>query len=343
MVGNLNKNSTIHAPGMEMPIIGFGTWQIPDQDVEQAIDIALQTGYRHFDAAFAYMNEAGIGRSLKKWLDAGKIKREELFIVTKLPFFANNAKYVEECITKSLKDLQLTYFDLYLIHHPVGFVYGEGTFPRDENGKLKLDMTTDLVAIWKAMEAQVDAGHTKAIGVSNFNIKQVERILKSARIPPVNNQVEMHIYLQQKELLDFSKKSGVTICAYSPLGTPSFKAFAKRVGGNSDGVSDLKPLTDPVASKIAKAHGKTTAQVLLRYLIQLGVSVIPKSITPSRIHENYQIFDFELSDAEMAELNSVDKGEEGRILVGGFLKDLVEHPEYPFPKRSTKIEHDQHN
>lgn len=313
-----------------MPVIGFGTWQSPEQDVEQAIDAALETGYRHIDTAFVYMNEAGIARALKKWFDSGKIKREELFIVTKLPATGNSPDHVEEFITQSLKSLQLSYVDLYLIHHPVGLVYGEGVLPRHENGKVKVDMSTDHVAIWKAMEAQVDAGRAKAIGVSNFNIRQIERILKSARIPPANSQVEMHLYLQQKELLEFSKKTGVTVCAYAPLGSPNFKNFVKNLGGDADDIKELSPLTEPVVKKIAEAHGKTPAQVLLRHLIQLGVAVIPKSVNPNRIKENYQVFDFELNDSEMAELNALDKGEKGRMFVGGLLKGIEDHPEYPF-------------
>lgn len=331
MSKKLDKNSTVNAPGMKMPVIGLGTWQSPEQEVEQAIDAALEAGYRHIDTAFMYTNEAAIGRALKKWFDSGKIKREELFIVTKLPLIGNNAKYVEEFIKKSLEALQLSYLDLYLIHNPVGLVYGKELYPVDENGKVKLDMSTDHVAIWKAMEAQVDAGRAKAIGVSNFNVKQIERILKSARIPPANNQVEMHIYMQQKELREFSKKSGVTICAYSPLGSPNFKNYTAARGLATDQIKDLSPLADPVVVKIADAHRKTAAQVLLRYLIQLGVAVIPKSITPDRIKANYQIFDFELTDSEMAKLNALDKGEEGRILAGGVLTAYKEHPEYPFP------------
>lgn len=330
MSNKLDKSSTINAPGMAMPVIGFGTWQSPEQDVEQAIDAALETGYRHIDTAFVYMNEAGIGRALKKWFDSGKIKREELFIVTKLPATGNSPDHVEEFITQSLKSLQLSYVDLYLIHHPVGLVYGEGVLPRHENGKVKVDMSTDHVALWKAMEAQVDAGRAKAIGVSNFNIRQIERILKSARIPPANSQVEMHLYLQQKELLEFSKKTGVTVCAYAPLGSPNFKNFVKNLGVDADDIKELSPLTEPVVKKIAEAHGKTPAQVLLRHLIQLGVAVIPKSVNPNRIKENYQVFDFELNDSEIAELNALDKGEKGRMFVGGLLKGIEDHPEYPF-------------
>lgn len=330
MCSKLDEKSTVTTSGMKMPVIGLGTWQSPEQEVEKAVDIALETGYRHIDTAFVYMNEAGIGRALKKWFDSGKIKREELFIVTKLPATGNHPKYVEEFIKQSLESLQLNYIDLYLIHHPVGMVYGEGVLPRHENGKMKLDMTTDHVALWKAMEAQVDAGRAKAIGVSNFNIRQIQHILKSARIPPANNQVEMHLYLQQKELLDFSKKTGVTICAYAPLGSPNFKNFVKTIGGDGDDIKELSPLTESVVQRIAEAHEKTPAQVLLRHLIQLGVAVIPKSINPNRIKENFEIFDFELNGSEMAELNALDRGENGRMFRVGLLKGIEDHPEYPF-------------
>jgi len=317
-------------PNMKMPVVGLGTWQASEDEVDVALNAALEAGYRHIDTAFVYMNEAAIGKTLKKWFDSGKIKREELFIVTKLPNVGMNEKYVEEFLTKSLSDLQLSYVDLYLIHHPVGLVYGEGLIPRDEEGNIKVDMDTDHIAIWRALEAQVDAGRVKAIGVSNFNSDQIDRILKIARIPPANNQVELHVYCQQKQLQEWSKRTGVTICAYAPLGSPGMAKFVEKLGGSTEGIKALDPLTDATVARIAAAHNKSPAQVLLRHLLQLGLAVIPKSSNPQRIQHNFQVFDFELSDTEMAELNALDRGEDGRRFINGLFKGIEVHPEYPF-------------
>ncbi|XP_046684318.1 1,5-anhydro-D-fructose reductase-like isoform X3 [Homalodisca vitripennis] len=330
MSSKVEKNSFISAHGMKMPIIGLGTWQASEEEVETSIDAALEAGYRHIDTAFVYMNEKAIGKALKKWFDSGKIKREDLFIVTKLPNVGMNEKYVGKYLDQSLSDLQLSYVDLYLIHHPVGLAPGEDLLPRDGDGNIKVDLNTDHVAIWKALEKQVDAGRIKAIGVSNFNSSQIDRILKAARIPPANNQVELHVYLQQKKLQEWSKKTGVTLCAYAPLGSRNMSNYIKKFGATAESGSGLDPLSDPVVLHIAQTHNKTAAQVLLRHLMQLGIAVIPKSTNPDRIRQNFEVFDFELSETEMDELNGLDKGEEGRKFVGGIFKGIEHHPEYPF-------------
>ncbi|KAG8328113.1 1,5-anhydro-D-fructose reductase-like [Homalodisca vitripennis] len=325
------KSIFLTATNMKMPVVGLGTWQnANDAQVEAAVDAALAAGYRHIDTAFAYQNEKAIGRALKRWLDDGKIARDELFIVTKLPRIAMHEKFVEDYLRQSLSALQLAYVDLYLIHNPVGLVHStEAVLPRDKDGNLIIDVKTDIVAIWKAMEKQVDSGRTKAIGVSNFNISQLERILKIARVKPATNQVECHLYLQQKELIAWGKAHGVTVTAYSPLGSPGTSESIRQEGRT---VKSHNPLEEPAVIRIAKAHKKTPAQVLLRHLIQLGAGVIPKSNSPDRIRENFLVFDFELSDEEMSELNSLDRGENGRIFgVSEMLKGVDKHPEYPFP------------
>ncbi|KAF6212227.1 hypothetical protein GE061_012748 [Apolygus lucorum] len=175
--------------------------------------------------------------------------------------------------------------------------------------------TTPLV-----MESLVDKGKAKSIGVSNFNLSQVKRILDVARIKPTNNQVELYLYLQQPELVQFCKDNDVIVCAYSPIGSPN-TAFRKNI---------QHPMTDPVVLEIAKKHGKTAVQVLLRFLIQYGVVAIPKSSSPERLRQNADIFDFELSDEEFNRLKSLDKGPAGRLFGGttGIFEDCVKHPEY---------------
>nr|CAD7605190.1 unnamed protein product [Timema genevievae] len=182
--------------GLKMPIVGFGTWQATPEEIEISLDAALKAGYRHIDTAFVYNNEDAIGRVLKRWFDSGKIQRKDLFIVTKkvnhklvfivkLPGTGNHAESVEKYIKLSLSALQLDYVDLYLIHSAVG----KKDFDRSQAGsdhQAELDMNTDHVSLWKAMEAQVDAGRAKAIGLSNFNSRQIKRIWSSARIKPAN-------------------------------------------------------------------------------------------------------------------------------------------------------------
>lgn len=326
---DLHPDSCVQSHEMRMPVIGLGTWQATDQQIETAINAAIDVGYRHIDTAFVYMNESAIGKALKKLFENGKVRREDLFIVTKLPNIANDAKYVEEYLKRSLVALQLDYVDLYLIHHPVGLVHGDDLLPRDANGKVKLDLNTDHVSIWKAMEAQVDAGRTKSIGLSNFNIRQIERILKSSRIPPTNIQVELHIYYQQKELRDYCKKNDITICAYAPLGSPNLVQFTEVLGGDSKSIPKLSPLLDPVVLRIAEAHEKTPAQILLRHLLQLGLAVIPKSSNPQRIQQNFEVFDFQLTENEMSELNAQDKGTNGKLFTSSILNGIEDHPEFP--------------
>lgn len=168
------------------------------------MDAALEAGYRLIDTAAVYENEPAIGNVLKRWLDSGKIQRSELFIVTKLPPTGNRHEDVEKWIKKSLANLQLDYLDLYLIHTPFTFVdAGEEMHPYNENGEIMIDVTTDHVKTWQAMEQQVLEGRTRAIGLSNFNIVQIEKILNIAKIPVSNLQIELHVYLQQKELVNF--------------------------------------------------------------------------------------------------------------------------------------------
>ncbi|XP_014253730.1 1,5-anhydro-D-fructose reductase-like [Cimex lectularius] len=327
MPGVFSPKSTVDAVNMKMPVVGLGTWQATDKETEVAISAAIDAGYRHIDTAYVYMNEAGIGNALEKIMASGEVKREDLFIVTKLPSFANRPEYVETYLKKSLTALKLMYVDLYLIHSPVGFVH------TDNIGSLAnytLDYDTDLLKLWKAMEKQVDAGRAKAIGVSNFNLKQVQRIVENCRIKPANNQVELHIYLQQKELVQYCKKNGVTVCAYAPLGSPSLSSFTKQIGLSTEGMDVLKPMEDPVVCEIAKKHGKSPSQVLLRFMVESGVAVIPKSTNPERIKQNFEIFDFELTSDEHQRLVELDKGPAGRMFNKGFFATLKSHPEYPF-------------
>ncbi|XP_061187906.1 aldose reductase-related protein 2-like [Saccostrea echinata] len=275
--------------------------QSPKDEVKTALRAALDAGYRHIDTAYNYMNEDAIGEVLQEYIKSGKVKREELFIVTKLPMIHMDPKLVKRSLEISLKKLQLSYLDLYLVHFPIPLAYDgndNNVFPQTETGGWKAADKWDLLGTWKAMEELVDLGLTKSIGVSNFSISQIERICKVAKHKPVTNQVECHIYCQQKELFDGCKKLGVTLTAYSPIGSPGRPGHLKKA-------DEPVALEDPLIQKIAKKYGKTPAQILLRNLIQRGIIVIPKSVTPERIRSNFQVFDFSLTKEEMEEIDKI--------------------------------------
>ncbi|KAJ8964551.1 hypothetical protein NQ314_004850 [Rhamnusium bicolor] len=315
--------------GLKMPALGLGTWQATNEsELEKALNIALEIGYRHIDTAFVYQNEAIIGQVLKKWISSGKLKREDLFITTKLPISGVHEDRVEFFMKKSLANLQLDYVDLYLIHFPIGIKYVEG-----QNLPIGDDVQTeksDHIAIWKKMEEQVDAGRTKTIGLSNFNVKQIEKVLKSARIKPACLQVELHVCLQQRQLVKFCHQHGIVVVGYCPLGCPGYNKFLTSIGQEPrQKLPDM--LHDSVIKKIGNKYKKTNAQVMLRYLLQRNIVAIPKSVTPARLKENIDVFDFSL-DSDMKSLDDLEVGEEARIGDFKLFPKLMVHPEWPFPK-----------
>nr|XP_022910891.1 1,5-anhydro-D-fructose reductase [Onthophagus taurus] len=315
--------------GNNMPILGFGTWQAKDDELESALDAALEAGYRHIDTAYVYENEKVIGRVLKKWLSSKKIKREDLFIVTKVPPSGNYPDGVRKYIKKSLENLQLDYLDLYLVHVPFQFRDVEGDLhPMTSDGRIDAVMDTDHIAIWKAMEEQFKNGLTRSIGISNFNVKQIQRILDNSEIKPSNLQIELHAYMQQNELVDFCKKNNIVVTAYSPLGAPGLGKFLAQFGQTIE-IPDI--LGNPTVTDLAKKHNKTNAQILLRYTIQKGIVVIPKSTNPKRIKENFDVFDFQLDDGDMKKMKALDKGTDARILnFSGAFPGIDSHPEFPY-------------
>nr|WSX54438.1 aldo/keto reductase [Streptomyces sp. NBC_00974] len=257
-----------------MPQLGFGVWQVPDAEAEQAVAAALEAGYRSIDTAAIYRNETGTGKAIA----AAGIPREELFVTTKL-WNGKSETWGRDGVLRefdaSLDKLGLDAVDLYLIHWP-------------------RPMRDDFVAIWKAFEEIAESGRAKAVGVSNFRPADLERLGAESALVPAVNQIELHPLLPQAELRAVHARLGIATEAWSPLG------------------QGKELLTLPAVTAIADKHGRSAAQVVLRWHLQHGNVVIPKSVTPARIRENLDVFGFELDAADIAALDALGAGSAGR-------------------------------
>jgi len=292
--------------GSKIPILGLGTWKSQPGQVGQAIETALEAGYRNIDCAAIYRNEKEIGEAFDKIFTTEKLKREEVFITSKLWNTEHKADRVRKACEQTLKDLQLDYLDLYLMHWGIAIppnqnetanVYGRFTEQLDAAGVL----ITEPVSIretWEAMEQLVSTGLVKAIGVANFTAPMLVDLLTYAKIVPAMNQIELHPYLQQEKLVEFCHYKGIAVTAYSPLGSPGNYGRGKNMPVISE---------DPVIVGIAKSHGKSPQQILIRWGIQRNTIVIPKSTSPERIKQNFEIFDFRLSENEMDQIASLNR------------------------------------
>ncbi len=256
-----------------IPALGFGTL-IPDPVATRAATkAALEAGFRQFDASERYRNEKEVGEAFHDVFQAGKIKREEVFIATKVWNNNHRAERVKPAFEASLKRLQLDYIDLYLIHTPFAFQPGDEQDPRDASGNVIYDKGVTLLDTWRALERLVDEGRCKAIGLSDVSLGQVQEIFAAARIKPAVVHVESHPYLPQWELFDYCKKNGIVLQAFAALGHNSVPSL----------------LQDPVVTAIAKRVEKTPAQVLLAWAIQRGTALLTTATTPGRIKENSEV------------------------------------------------------
>jgi len=318
-VAELKLNS-----GYSMPMVGLGTWKSKPGEVKAAVESAIDAGYRHIDCARIYGNEPEVGAALQEKMKGG-VMRENLFIVSKLWNNAHRKEHVRPACEKTLKDLGLKYLDLYLIHWPHGFQPGDALIPKREDGSVIFDEDVDPTETWAAMEELVDAGLVRSIGISNFNARQVRSILAMCRIKPAMNQVERHPYFDQARLKQLSDEEGIPLSAYCPLGS----------GDNPSRLpDDPKLLEDKVLAEIAAKYNKTPAQVAIRWQIDTGVVVLPKSVNPSRIASNIDVFDFKLSAEDMVAIGALNR--EWRcnvpsIMVGGkrVSRDAA-HKHFPF-------------
>jgi len=291
--------------GRKMPMLGLGTYKSEKENVKQAVKDAIDLGYRHIDTAVYYNNEKEIGEAVREKINDGSVTREDLFITTKLWSNFHKENLVVPACKQSVVNLGLDYVDLFLVHWPFAVKEGNDLLPQDDTGNL-CESDVDYLETWRGMEECVRQGLARSIGISNFNSEQIIRLLKSAKIPPVNNQVEVIINVNQEKLIDFCKKHQITVTAYSPLGQPGNSSNS--LAGTIIQAGIDNKLDNPVILQLAKKYQKTPAQVALRFIYQQGAAPIPKSVTKSRIKENMEIFDFTLTSDEMNAISKLGSG-----------------------------------
>ena len=279
--------------GDTMPALGIGTWRAQPEDVYEAVLEALRAGYRHIDCAQIYKNEREVGQALDYAFRYGIVKRDEIFVTSKLWNSDHAPARVETAINRSLANLQLRYLDLYLIHWPVAAKEGVD-FPTHADELVPIS-EIPLASTWAAMIELKQKSLTRHIGVSNFNIHKINDLEAKTKVLPEVNQVEIHPYFQQNELVDFCHKKGIIITAYSPLG-------GKRMADKNISIQ-----ADKTIISIADKHNATPTQVILAWNIQRGVVVIPKSVNKHRIIENLGTLNLKLSKEEMSQIAQLNK------------------------------------
>ena len=290
-----------------MPPLGLGTWKAAGGEVGHALEQALRMGYRHIDCAAIYGNEAEIGEALRKCFAEGVLQREELWVTSKLWNDCHAKEHVEVGLRRTLEDLGLDYLDLYLIHWPVAQPHGV-IVPEGAGDLISLE-ECPIAETWSGMEAAVDAGLCRFIGVSNFSVKKLEQLLEVARIRPGANQVESHPYLQQRELVDFCRERDIAVTAYSPLGSSD---RPERMKASDEPVL----LQDETIAEIARRTDATPAQVLIAWALQRGTATIPKSVHPGRMRENLEAARIRLSEQDMEQIARLERGR--RYVTGSF-------------------------
>ncbi|XP_069807221.1 rho crystallin-like [Dendropsophus ebraccatus] len=307
--------------GNTMPVLGLGTYAAPDVpkiQAEEATKIAIDLGYRHIDCAYVYNNEVQIGNAIRAKIADGTVRREDIFYTGKLYSTFFNPVLARKGFEKSIQDLQLDYLDLFLLHWPFSLKLAEGEESISPDKPYVYD-NVDFCDTWEVLEQLKDAGLVKSIGVSNFNKRQLERLLSKPglKYKPVCNQVECHVYLSQSKLQAYCKSKDIVLVAYSVLGSHRDKDWVD--------LSTPVLLEDPVLASVAAKYNRSPAEVAMRFVLQKGIVVLAKSFSVARLKQNLGVFDFELKPEDMETLEGLNKN-----LHYGAFKEMKQHPEYPF-------------
>lgn len=294
--------------GYEMPQVGFGCWKVDNKTCADQIYNAIKVGYRLFDGAEDYGNEKEVGEGINRAIADGLVARDELFVVSKLWNNFHHPDNVEKALDKTLSDLNLEYLDLFLIHFPIAFKfvpfeekYPPGFYCGDTNKFIYEDVP--IIDTWRALEKLVEKGKIRSIGVSNFNGSLLVDLLRAAKIKPAVLQIEHHPYLQQPQLIKWVKSKGIAVTAYSSFGPQSFVELNHPKVGSCTTLFEHEDILS-----IAKKHGKSPGQVLLRWATQNGLAVIPKSNKTERLVQNLNVNDFDLSALDLSAIAKLDIG-----------------------------------
>ncbi|MBW3600065.1 MAG: aldo/keto reductase [Planctomycetes bacterium] len=296
------------ASGDQLPAVGLGTWKISKEATPQVVEESLLRGYRHLDCACDYGNEAEVGAGLAAALAAGVCRRDEVWVTSKLWNTYHAAENVQPAVKRTLQDLRLERLDLYMIHFPIALKYvpPETRYPPGwlyEPEARRPQMAPARVPLqetWRAMEELVRSGLVRNIGVCNYNCALLRDLLSYAEIRPAALQIESHPYLTQEKLLRFCREEGIAVTAFSPLGAPSYVPLGMAKPEES-------VLEESAVREAARRHGKTPAQIVLRWGVQRGTAVIPKTSRSERLQENIAVFDFELSADELHAISALNR------------------------------------
>lgn len=281
--------------GDQVPILGLGTWKSKPGEVRQAVYWAIEEGYRHIDCAAVYQNENEVGQGITDAFADGLVKRDQLFVTSKLWNDSHRHEDVRPALEKTLTNLRLDRLDLYLVHWPIAFKHGIGFAKHREEFYTYQDIP--LTQTWEAMQDQKSAGLVNHIGVSNFNQKKLNELISMGGQGPEMNQVEMHPFLPQEDLVSFCKQHEILMTAYSPLGTPDSRADRHK--------DDPKLLDNPLVLKIAEKHGVGAGSILIAWSIARGIAVIPKSVNKGRIISNFEASKIALDEKDLKELQEI--------------------------------------
>ncbi|NIM69854.1 MAG: aldo/keto reductase [Xanthomonadales bacterium] len=294
--------------GDRMPAVGLGTWKAGPDEVYGAVREAIRAGFRHIDCAPIYDNEPAVGAALSDAIGAGEVRRDQLWITSKLWNSDHHRDRVQPALESSLRDLGLEYLDLFLVHWPVALRAGVG-FPTHADDFLS-EAQAPRGETWQGMEHCARIGLARHIGVSNFSVTKLAALMAACEIAPEVNQVEAHPYLQQDSLLDYCRAHGIHLTAFSPLGSPDRSPATK-------GADEPSLLADPVIAAIAERHGVGPARVLLAWHVQRGAAVIPKSVDPAHLRDNLAAAGLRLDTRDLAAIADLDQNY--RFIRGSFL------------------------